>query len=220
VTFTTLPKTGRETKLIDSSRVRFLFVSLVAVSVYGQVQRPPGFVLGVVTANGAGAVAVRTSAGSVYQYRTDAKTWIERDHERIRVGSLEPGEMLEVVSDRDPEPVRYARMIHVIEPVKVKPLPVSAGGVYRLKPAAPLATGVYVGLVVERERDRIRLRTRFDGDQTIYLQADTQCLQNGDVVDAKVVLPLMRVYVVATRDSNRELIANQVIWGVILEPEF
>ena len=89
-----------------------------------------------------------------------------------------------------------------------------------MKPAAPLATGVYVGLVVAREHDRMTLRTRFDGDQTIYLQADTQCLQNGDLVDAKVLAPLTRVYVVATRDNNRDLIANQVIWGAILEPEF
>jgi hypothetical protein len=200
--------------------VRFLFVSLIAVGVYGQFQRPPGFVRGVVTSNTSAAFAVSTSTGSVYQYRTDSKTWIERDHERIRAASLQPGEILEVVSDRDLEPVRYARMIHVIEPVRVKPLPVSTGGVYRLKPAAPLGTGVYIGLVVERDRDRITLRTRFDGDQTIYLQADTQCLQNGDSVDAKLLAPLTRVYVVATRDSNRELIANQVIWGAILEPEF
>jgi hypothetical protein len=197
-----------------------LYAILLAAGAYGQIQRPPGFVRGVVTANTSAAFAVRTSAGSVYEYRTDSKTWIERDHERIRVASLEPGEMLEVVSDRDPEPVRYARMIHVIEPVRAKPLPVSMGGVYRLKPAAPLPTGVYIGLVVSREQDRITLRTRFDGEQTIYLQADTQCLQNGDLVDAKVLAPLTRVYVVATRDNNRELIANQVIWGVILEPEF
>jgi hypothetical protein len=200
--------------------VRFLFAIFLATGAFGQVQRPPGLVRGVVTLNTSVAFAVRTSAGSVYEYRTDTKTWIERDHERIRASSLQPGEMLEVVSDRDPEPVRYARTIHVIEPVTVKPLPVSTGGVYRLKPAAPLTTGVYIGLVVAREHDRITLRTRFDGDQTIYLQPDTQCLKDGDLVEANAVLPLTRVYIVATRDTNRELIANQVIWGAILEPEF
>jgi hypothetical protein len=200
--------------------VRLVFAILIVSGAWGQVQRPPGFVRGIVTTNTAAAFAVRTSAGTVYQYRTDSKTWIERDHERIRAASLQPGEMLEVVSDRDPEPVRYARMIQVIEPVRVKPLPVSTGGVYRLKPAAALTTGVYIGLIVAREHDRITLRTRFDGEQTIYLQPDTECLENGDVVDAKVLRPLTRVYVVATRDRDRELQANQVIWGAILEPQF
>jgi hypothetical protein len=169
--------------------------------------------------NTAEALAVRTPGGATYEYRTDAKTWIERDHERIRASSLQPGEILEVVSDRDPEPIRYARTIHVIEPVRPKPLAVSTGGVYRLKPAPASASVVYAGLVMARERDHIVLRTRFDGDKTIYLRADTQCLRDGGMVDLRAIVPPLRVSVVATRNAERELVADRVIWGALLEPQ-
>ena len=84
---------------------------LMAALAQGETERPPGFVRGVLTANSPTAFSVRTSAGITYQYRTDAKTWIERDHERVRAANLLPGETLEVVSDRDPDPIRYARMV-------------------------------------------------------------------------------------------------------------
>jgi len=192
----------------------------MAVAAFGQTERPPGFVQGVVAENTVAFFSVRTTAGDVYRYRADGKTWIERDHDRIRVASLKPGEILEVVSDRDPEPVRYARMVHVIEPVVPRRLPVSAGGVYRLNPAAPRTTGVYAGLVVTRDPERITIRTRFDGDKTVYLQTDTRCIKDGDLVDARAIVPGTRVYVVATRNEDRELIANQVVWGAILEPQW
>jgi hypothetical protein len=196
-----------------------LILHVAALIMAAQAQRPPGLVRGVVTVNTAEMLAVRTTGGATYEYRTDAKTWIERDHERIRASSLQPGENLEVVSDRDPEPIRYARVIHVIEPVRTKPLPVSTGGVYRLKPAPAPESVVYAGLVVAREHDHFVLRTRFDGDQTIYLRADTQCLKDGDLVDLRAIVPPMRVNVVATRNAERELVADRVIWGALLEPQ-
>ena len=196
----------------------FVITALLAGVAIGQTARPPGFVRGVVTANTSAAFTVRTSAGALYQYRADSKTWIERDRERIRASGLQLGELLEVVSDRDPDPVRYARVVHVIEPVRPRPLPVSTGGVYRLNPAPPSDTGVYAGLIVARDHDRITLRTRFDGDKTIYLHPDTQCLEDGDLVESSALVPLTRVYVVVSRDAGQEWVANQVIWGVILEP--
>ena len=62
------------------------------------------------------------------------------------------------------------------------------------------------------------MHTKLDGDQTIYLRADTQCVKDGEMVDRRAVVPLTHVYVVATRNAERELLAEQVIWGAILEP--
>jgi hypothetical protein len=199
--------------------VRLLLALLIAATASGQTPGPPGFVRGVVTTNTVEFFAVRANTGDVFRYRTDSKTWIERDHERIRAASLKPGEILEVVSDRDPDPIRYARMIHVIKPVIARPLPVSSGGVYRLNPDPQLPSAVYTGLVIARAHDHITLRTRFDGDKTIYLQPDTEYLKDGNQVDAKALLPLARVYVVSTRNNDHEFVANQIVWGAILEPQ-
>jgi hypothetical protein len=203
--------------------MRLALAIFVAAAAYGQSQRPPGFVRGALTYASSADFAIRASTGILYQYRTDAKTWIERDHERIRASSLLAGEILEVVSDRDPDPVRYARLVHVIpRPVPVH-LPVSDGGVYRLNrsvnPASPLPTFTFTGLVVNRDSHRIVVRTRFDGEKTIYFRDDTQCLDGGNQVDAAAVLPNTRVYVVAVQNPEHELEAEQVVWGAILEPE-
>jgi hypothetical protein len=199
--------------------VRRLLALLITATGLAHAQRPPGFVRGVVTENTPLSFSVRTVDGDIYRYRADGKTWIERDHERTRAATLAPGEILEVVSDRDPDPVRYARMVHVIQPAVARPLPVSTGGIYRLKPAAPLDTAIYTGFIAARDRDRFTLRTRLDGDKSIYLQTDTQCLQDGDLVDSGALLVLRRVYVVAVRGTDRELVAQQVIWGSILQPD-
>jgi Domain of unknown function (DUF5666) len=199
--------------------MRFALAILVSVAAYGQSQRPPGFVRGTLTTASPYAFSIRATTGVLYQYRTDTKTWIERDNERIRASGLRPGEILEVVSDRDPDPVRYARMVHVIARAVPVHLPVSAGGVYRLNPAAPLPVVIFTGLVVNRDRQRISLRTRFDGEKTIYFRDDTQCLNGGDQVDSDSLLASTRVYVVAVQNSDQQLEAYQVVWGAILEPE-
>ncbi len=192
---------------------------LFACAALGQTPRQPGFVRGIMTENSLAGFAIRASDGALYRYRTDGKTWIEREHERVRAASLQPGEILEVVSDRDPDPIRYARMIHLIEPSRPRPLPVSTGGVYRLKPDAPLITAIYEGLIVAREGDRITLRTRLDGEKQFYLQPDTQYLNDGDLVGSAAVGPLMRVSIVATRQRGEVMAADRVIWGAILQPK-
>ena len=199
--------------------VRTLLAFSIAASTLAHAQRPPGFVRGEVTENTALSFTVRTSAGDLYRYRADARTWIERDHDRIRAASLAPGEILEVVSDRDPDPVRYARMVHVIQPVVARPLPVSAGGVYRLKPAAPLTTSVYTGYIVAHDHDRVVLRTRLDGDKSIDLQTDTRYLHNGDQVTSTALVPLTRVSIIVVPGKDRELVASKITWGDLLQPD-
>ncbi len=196
-------------------RVLFLFLMVAAVSAQTP---PPGFIRGVVTASGSQSFSVRTASGDSYQYRTDSRTWIERDRGRIFAVSLKPGETLEVVSDRDPVPIRYARLVHVIDPPVRQTLPVSTGGVYRLKPKPPGPLSTLTGLIVAVQADRLTLRTRFDGDRLIYLQPDTRYLKDGDQVDPKQLLPHTHVSITASDDRDSNLTAHQIVWGSLLEP--
>jgi hypothetical protein len=199
--------------------MRLALAILIAVIAHAQSERPPGFVRGIVTTNSSAAFSVLTVAGVLYQYRTDSKTWMERDHERIHASGLVPGEILEVVSDRDPDAVRYARMVHVIPPPTPRARPISVGGQYRLSPPPALTNVVFTGLLVSRDHDRITVRTRFDGEKIIDLRRDTQCLNEGNLVDLSSLVPNIRVYVIAVQKTGGELEAYQVVWGSILEPQ-
>jgi hypothetical protein len=198
---------------------RLTIAVLIAGAAFAQNPRPPGFVRGTVSARAESAFSIRTSAGVVYRYSTDSKTWIERDHERIRTANLEPGETLEVVSDRDPELVRYARMVQVVRPPAPHRIAVSSGGVYRLNPAEALPEFTFTGRVVARSLDSITLRTRFDGDKTIYLRPDTQYLENGNITGSGELAANTWVYVLGALNADHELDAYRIVWGMILEPD-
>jgi hypothetical protein len=207
--------------------VRTVLAILVTASASAQTAplpaQPAGLVRGVLTENSSAAFAVRTAAGISYQYRADNKTWIERDNMRIRPSALLPGEILEIVSDRDPDPVRYARLVHVISKSAPHIRPFSAGGIYRLNtPGVSVAANpnlTFTGIIAARDGQRLILRTRFDGEKFLYLRQDTQYLHDGGPVDAASLRPNTRVFIVAARNLDREIEAYQVIWGEILEPD-
>src|SRR5271156_6932191 len=65
-----------------------------------------------------GEFSVRVPGNQVFRYRFDAKTYVEREERTIDVPRLRPGEKVEVVSDAlSGSLLRYARTIHVIDPV-------------------------------------------------------------------------------------------------------
>lgn len=200
-------------------RVAIGFV--VVAGLYGQAFQP-GFVRGVMVANEAGLssgeFSIRPPADRVFRFRFDSKTWIERSNERIPGSALRPGELLEVVSDRDPIPLQYARLVHVIEPTRARS-PIETGK-YRLS-RSPDADGgnlTFSGIVSSRNGASMTLRTRFDGERMIYLRPDTQCLEQGYEVDPADIQPNARVFVRAGRTTNHGIVAYQVIWGTILQP--
>jgi hypothetical protein len=204
--------------------MRFAVGLLAGMALCGQ-PLPTGFVRGFVTENLPGEFRVRTAPESVFRFHADARTWIEREQQRISPSALLPGELLEVVSDRDPTerfPVHYARMVTVIAKVTARP-PVR-NGLYRLyKPDSNTinAAGInltYAGIVIELKGEKMVLRTRLDGDKTIYLGADTRCLNGGLEVEPAAIRANIRVFVQAGRNINNELEALQIVWGPILEP--
>jgi hypothetical protein len=213
---------------IHRMSMRFALAILGGMALYGQAL-PTGFVRGVLVENRAGEPAsdfsVRAEGDVLYLFHCDGKTWIEREHERVPVSGLHPGELVEVVSDRDPNArysTHYARMVQVI--TQARPRAPVRDGMYRFyrpdetKIGSPASNFTYAGIVLEIVGERMVLRTRFDGEKIIYLRPDTRCLQEGSEVDAATIRPNTRVFIEAGKDANHDLEAFRVVWGAILEP--
>jgi hypothetical protein len=170
----------------------------------------------------AGQLSVRSADDRIFHYRFDAKTYVERENRLIEVAQLAPGEKVEVLSDEGPASVlRYARTIHVILP-QPPARPLSQGRLRAYRGAAdhyePLATLSFSGVVSSLEPDRLVLRTKDAGNQTIMLRQDTRFLENGEIVERTTLQPSMRVFVRGGRGLYGEVEAYQVIWGEILAP--
>jgi hypothetical protein len=204
--------------------MRVAMLWLAAVSVHGQAFQP-GFVRGVLlseTGQSSGELSVRPAPEQEYRFRFDSKTWIERASERIPGSALRPGELLEIVSDHDPRPLEYARLVHVIE--RARPKAALETGMYRLPKRHEVEAVdengnlTYTGIVSSIDGTRLTLRTRFDGEKTVYLRPDTRYLNGGSEAGAAAIEPNARIFVRAGRNLDHEIEAYQIIWGTILEP--
>jgi hypothetical protein len=169
----------------------------------------------------AGEFSLRTADNRVFRFSFDRKTYVEREDKLIDVARLQPGERIEVVSDKASGSVwRYARTVHVVAeapprrpPNPARPRPLQ-GGADR---AAPVGNLSFSGVVSRLGENRLVLRTR-EGEQTLLLLPDTRYLENGEIVDAAALKPNMRVFVRAGQNIWEQVEAFQVIWGAILEP--
>lgn len=169
----------------------------------------------------AGEFSLRTAGDRVFRFSFDRKTYVEREDKLTDMARLQPGERIEVVSDKVSDSVwRYARTVHVLadapprrppNPARPRPMP---GWAERAAPAGNLS---FSGVVLRLGENRLVLRTRA-GEQTLLLRPDTRYLENGEIVEAAALKPTMRVFVRAGQNIWEQVEAFQVIWGVILEP--
>jgi hypothetical protein len=169
-----------------------------------------------------GELSIRSADNRVLRYRFDGKTYAEREERLIEPGRLAAGEMVEVLSEAIAGyPLRYARTIHVIQPVP-PPRPQTLGRLraYDPKTEPVVRTGniTYAGVVFRLNSQRVVLHTREAGDLSILLRQDTRYLADGQLVDAGSLKPNMRVFVRAGKDLYNDVEAYQVIWGTILTP--
>jgi hypothetical protein len=205
-------------------RLSGAFIAISAIALWGQGSAPSGLLRGVLIANAKvpGEFSIQVPNGLVYRFSFDARTWIERENERVSLLDIKNGEILEVVCDRDTAVVRYARMIHVVEKPVPRRAPVSLG-LYRLQHSpveflAPRGDLTFSGIIANLKDDRLVLRTRVDGEKIIYLRKDTSYLERGFQVEPAVLRPNTRVFVRAGKNLDDEIEAYQVIWGEIFEP--
>jgi hypothetical protein len=173
-------------------------------------------------AQAVGELSIRAADNRVLRYRFDGKTYVEREERLIEPGRLVAGEKVEVVSDTTAGyTLRYARTIHVIQPVP-PPRPQTLGRLRAYDPKKELAiragTITFSGVVFRLNSQRVILHTREAGDLSILLRQDTRYLADGQLVDAESLKPNMRVFVRAGKNLYNEVEAYQVIWGKILNP--
>ncbi len=164
------------------------------------------------------------STNQVYRFRFDAKTYVERDEQRVSMRGLQKGDTIEVVADRDEGvAVHYARTVHVIEAPR-PPRPAGLSGKLRSHRAnpmdllAPRGNLTYSGVIARLTADRLVLHTRQEGEKTILLRLDTRYVEGGTMVEAADLKPNMRVFVRAGKNLEDQIEAYQVIWGEILQP--
>jgi hypothetical protein len=181
-----------------------------------------------------GELSIRTANNRVYWYIYDTHTYVESDNRLSTVPKLRKGDELEIVSDTGPDTaLRYARTIHVVvEPVQrtVQQRQYSEGR-YAL-PRHPVAredplkldlllargTLTFAGQICQLNDERFVLRTRADGEKTIFLRADTRFMKDGGIVPASELRLNSRVYVRGSKNLEGDIEAFQVIWGEIVAP--
>ena len=164
------------------------------------------------------------STNQVYRFRFDGKTYVESEEQRVSMQSLQKGDTIEVVADRDESvAVHYARTVHVIEAPRT-PRPAALAGrsrSYRASPMdllAPRGNLTYSGVIARLTVDRVVLHTRQEGEKTILLRLDTRYLEGGTMVEAADLKPNTRVFVRAGKNLGDQIEAYQIIWGEILQP--
>src|SRR5690348_11329112 len=79
-----------------------------------QIAAPPPVLRGVLLERdpqtASGEFSVRAADNQVFRFLFDARSYVERDQQAIDVSRLQPGELVEVVSDETPGSLlRYAR---------------------------------------------------------------------------------------------------------------
>ena len=211
-------------------RIQLILVVL-PVLLAAQNVTPPAVLRGVLLERDpqttSGEFAVRAGDNQVFRFLFDGQSYVERDQQPIEVARLQPGELVEVVSDEKADSLlRYARSIHVL-PSPAPPRPLSQGRVRAYRSSAdrltseraiPAGALAFSGVVFRLNSDHVVLHTRAAGDQTILLRQDTRYLEDGDLVSSSQLQPNMRVFVRAGRTLYNEIEAYQVIWGTILQP--
>ena len=199
-----------------------------------QTTPAPPLVRGVVLERDAqvesGQFSVRAPDNHVYRYQFDSKTYVERDSQAVEITRLNPGDKVEVLSDSTAgAALRYARTVHVLEePAR----PAQSLGRVRTSRSTPLTPAIssadrlsnastltYSGIVARVSPDRLVLRLRTGGDQTILLRKDTRFLEDGEGANLADLRPNMRVFVRAGKDVYQQAEAYQVVWGTLLGPK-
>jgi hypothetical protein len=206
-----------------------LTIVFATVGLLAQEQAPSGFLHGGLVAwTGTarnGEFTFQTTQGQAYLCSYDAKTYIERDNQRIAMDATEKGDRLEIVTDRRLDSkLCYARLMHVIDPppkyivpgVRPRPRPRTLNTAWLFRPHPNLT---FSGAVFRVAPGVLELRSRSGEHQTLRLRPDTTYLYQGQTAELRSLQVNTVVFVEAARDLYGQLEAYQVIWGDILQPD-
>jgi hypothetical protein len=169
----------------------------------------------------ADALTLDLGAERTLACRVDGRTFIDRDRVRLSLNDLKPGDLLELVTERQgPAGACFARMIHIVGLSRRFPNRGVMGSVKRSTESfAPRGNLEVTGLVRNVQDGALELRTRLDGIMRFRLRPDTTLLSGGIPVSADQLVRNQPVFVRAGYDHDGQLEVYQICWGAILQPE-
>jgi hypothetical protein len=187
-------------------------------------EMPPGLFRGAVVAwsgtAASGDLTIHAGQSATLFCQFDSHSYMERDHRRISVASLNPGERVEILADHKPGfNTCYARTVAVIDPAAERAA--ERARQTRTQPVArtsfftPAGDRTFAGMVIRVTSRALTLRTRA-GETTLTLRPDTRYLDDGVRLDAAALHVNTHVFVRAGKTIEGVLEAYQVMWGKIL----
>ncbi|MFN7545653.1 MAG: hypothetical protein ACK5TN_22980 [Acidobacteriota bacterium] len=181
----------------------------------------PGIVEGRLVRVKEGAVEVELGADQRKECAVDGRTYIDRERQRMELGDLRAGDLLELVTEKQGVGGRcFARMIHVVGQEKRFGGRGKVGVVKRSTESfAPRGSLVLTGLVRSVDGVWLELRTRQEGTMRLRLRPDTAFVNEGQEVGREGLERQTAVSVRAGYDLSGELEVFQVSWGGIVQPQ-
>jgi hypothetical protein len=197
---------------------------ILACGLMAEELAPIGIVRGVLVGCDATHITIGDEDNHTFKFVTDARTFIERDHQRVSCSKLRAGDRMEIVSDRSNEAgSRYARLVSVgkIDAPRRRSVLLPRGPLSREDPTqsyAPRGSLTFAGVVLRLESTGLVLRTRVDGEKWILVRRDTRFREDGLQVEPSSLRSSTRVFVRGGTNVDGEVEAYEVVWGEILDP--
>lgn len=166
-----------------------------------------------------GSLVVHTPDQQSHRCLFTSKTYFERDQRRTSISRIEPGQTLEILSERTPEPPRCrALIVRVITPELVEKRTRARHYLTPTEAFAPRGNLVLTGIVVKADHSVLVLRTRQGERHTVQLRRDTRFLKDG-LPASSDQLPLHQpLQIRAGKTYDNSIEAFSIVWGEILQP--
>jgi hypothetical protein len=196
---------------------------IIAALSWAQEQAPPGIVRGDLSIVEKSSFQVRSLDGNRYKCTFDARTYIERDNQRIFPAALRVNDPVEVVTDRSVGRC-YARTIRVVIPPP--PLKLLGSRQTRLvqprrvfDTVFPRGNLTFAGVVRRISPEMLVLYTRDEPEKIVLLRDDTRYLASGLPSAFSELAVNTRVFIRGGQNFEKNLEAYQIVWGEIAGPK-
>jgi hypothetical protein len=200
------------------SIVKLLTGLLLVSGLAAQDQPTLGIVHGILSERSGSDLRVKTREEGPLLFRVNEQSAIERDRMPVALDQVFPGASIEIFWEGTIEGVRYARLVKLLGRQLLTSRTLFPYGSLS-EHIAPRGSMVVTGIVLLMGSDRLVLRTRGEGQQSLMLRRDTRYKGDGRLVEATALAPATRVFIRAGKNLDGQLEAYEVVWGQILEPE-
>lgn len=197
-------------------------IFLLPLVLIAQGQFPVGIVRGTLVGQAERTLTVRLADQRELPCSYNARTWFERDTQRIEPSVIRAGDRLEMVADRQ-DGNCYVRSVKVLDNTPIKPIPGRRPSLKReysspTEAFAPRGEMTFTGIVIDMKEDQLTIRTRTQGNHTFLIRHDTRFMTEGLRQKREELATGTRVFLRAGRNLEGQVEAYSVVWGDILKP--